>query len=69
MFGNLQSDFGKGVVKKDGTTYVSTVTRGDSAKKIEGAEAKYGPIFSLTPDERTNFKQVLAYEIFEAFKG
>jgi hypothetical protein len=69
LFGNLQSDFGKGVINIDEATYASGVSREENSKKIEGFNKKYGPIFRLTPGERTNFKQVLAFEVREAFKN
>lgn len=68
MFGNLQSDFGKGVVKKDGVTWISTVTREGHIKIIEGQEKRFGNIFRLTPKERNNFKQVLAAETYDTLK-
>jgi hypothetical protein len=68
MFGNLQSDFGKAVVRKEGTSWASTVTREESRGKIAGIENKYGNVFRLTPAERDNFKQVLAYETFEMLR-
>jgi hypothetical protein len=64
LFGRLQSDFSKGVVKKDELTYTSGVNE-DNAGKIKGIESKYGSVFRLTPKERTNFKQVLAFESFK----
>jgi hypothetical protein len=67
LFGRLQSDFTKGVVKKDDLTYVSGVNE-SNGKKIKGLESKYGKIFGLTPKERTNFKQVLAFESFKILK-
>lgn len=68
LFGNLQSDFGKAVVRKEGTSWASTVTREDSRHKIAGIESKYGNVFRLTPKERDNFKQVLASETYDILK-
>jgi hypothetical protein len=68
LFGNLQSDFGKAVVRKEGTSWASTVTRVESRNKIAGIEGKYGNVFRLTPNERDNFKQVLASETYEILK-
>lgn len=67
LFGRLQSDFTKGVQKKDNITYISGVNH-DSEAKIEGITEKYGNVFRLTPKERTNFKQVLAFESFKILK-
>lgn len=68
LFGDLQNDFGKAVFKLTETKYASLV-RGANGDKVEGAEAKYGNIFRLTPKERTNFKQVLAFETFRMIKN
>lgn len=67
LTGRLKSDFTKGVVKKDNLTYTSGVND-DNAKKLEGIEDRYGNVFRLTPKERTNFKQVLAFESFQILK-
>lgn len=65
MFGNLRSDFSKGVVKINNSEYVSKILRDENIKKKEGAEFRFGKIFSLTPKERTNFKQVMAFEVMQ----
>lgn len=61
LSGTLQSDFGKGVQRINSLRYASGV-RINNEKKIKGLENKYGNVFRLTPKERTNFKQVLAFE-------
>lgn len=68
LFGNLQSDFGKAVIKLDDLKYASSVSRVDSSNKIKGLEKKYGNIFRVTPKERDNFKQVLAFETFNILR-
>jgi len=64
LSGDLQSDFGKAVMKVGPNKFASTV-RQNNQDKIDGMNLKYGPIFRLTPKERTNFKQVLAFETFK----
>jgi len=68
LFGELSSDFGKAVKQIALNKFVSTV-RENNQNKMEGAELRYGNIFRLTPKERTNFKQVLAFETFKLLKG
>lgn len=68
LSGDLQSDFGKAVIKRSETSYASAV-RGANADKIDGAQSRFGNIFRLTPKERTNFKQVLAFETFKILKN
>lgn len=65
LTGLLQSDFGKGVRKKDTYTYISAISNEDNKDKLYGLQKKYGRVFSLTPKERTLFKQVLARETFK----
>lgn len=67
LFGLLRKNFEKGVVKKDALIYISDVNP-TNASKIEGLEKRYGNIFRLTPKERTNFKQVLAFESFNVLR-
>lgn len=65
LTGLLQSDFGKGVRKKDTFNYTSAISNQDNKNKLSGIQKKYGKVFNLTPKERTNFKQVLANETFK----
>jgi hypothetical protein len=64
LFGILQSDFSKGVVKLDDLKYVSTVTQESNKGTVE----KFGEYFKLNKDERKNFKEVLEYETLEILK-
>lgn len=68
MFGNLKSDFSKAVIRLDTLKFASSVSRVESSEKIKGIESKYGNVFRLTPKERTNFKQVLAFETFNLLR-
>jgi hypothetical protein len=68
LFGDLNSDFGKAVTEISPLKYASTIRQSNEGK-IKGADARYGNVFRLTPKERTNFKQVLAFETFRLLKG
>jgi hypothetical protein len=67
LFGRLQSDFTKGVIKVDDLTYTSGVNQ-DNADKVEGAEDRYGKIFSLTEEEKQHFHDVLEFESFKVLR-
>jgi hypothetical protein len=58
LFGNLQNDFGKGVVKLSNESWISTVTSGLNKPKLE----KFAEYFKVNKEERENFKDVLEYE-------
>jgi hypothetical protein len=64
LFGILQSDFSKGVIKLDDLKYVSTVTQESNKGKVE----KFAEYFKLNKEERKNFKEVLEYETLEILK-
>jgi hypothetical protein len=60
----FHSDFGKGVVKLEGSAYVSTVTQEANKGKLE----KFETYFKLNNEERENFKEVLEDETLEILK-
>jgi hypothetical protein len=64
LFGNLQNDFGKGVVKLTNESWISTVTSVLNKGKLE----KFADYFSLNKDERLNFKDVLEFESLKILK-
>jgi hypothetical protein len=64
LFGNLQSDFGKGVIKVDDSAYASTVTQESNKGKLE----KFSTYFKLNKEERKNFRDVLEFETIEILK-
>jgi hypothetical protein len=64
LFGILQSDFGKGVVKLEDSAYASTVTQESNKGKLE----KFSTYFKLNKEERENFKDVLEFETLEILK-
>lgn len=64
LFGILQSDFSKGVIKLDSLKYVSTVTQEANKEKVE----KFEGYFKANKEERKNFKEVLEYESLEILK-
>lgn len=68
LFGNLQNDFGKGVIKLSNEAYISRVSQGDNLDKIKGAEGRYGDVFKLTKVEREHFKDVLEFETMRILK-
>jgi hypothetical protein len=65
LFGILQSDFGKGVIKVDNLKYVSTVTNEANKGKLE----KFEKYFELTPEEKQNFKEVAEFEALEILRN
>jgi hypothetical protein len=65
LFGVLQSDFGKGVVKVDGSAYASTVTQEANKGKLE----KFSTFFKLNAEERESFRDVLEFESLEILKA
>lgn len=58
LFGNLKSDFGKGVIKLASLSYVSKVTNEENVDKVD----KFSEFFKLNKSEKANFKDVLEYE-------
>lgn len=58
LFGNLQNDFGKGVIKLGDQSYASTVTNEDNKGKLE----KFAAYFKSNKKEKENFKSVLEIE-------
>jgi hypothetical protein len=64
LFGNLQNDFGKGVVKLSNESWISTVTNAANKGKLES----FNVFFQLNKGERENFKDVLEYESLEILK-
>jgi len=64
LFGILQSDFAKGVVKLDNLKYVSTVTNEANKVKIE-ANNTY---FQLNKSERENFIDIAHFEALEILR-
>lgn len=68
LSGDLQSDFGKALVKITDLKYASTL-RGDNIKKKEGNEERFGEIFKLTEEEKNNFIDVLEFETKRILKS
>lgn len=68
LFGILQNDFGKGVVKLSNEKYISKVSQGNNSEKIKGLEHKFGSVFKLTEKERENFKEILEFETLQILK-
>jgi hypothetical protein len=64
LFGNLQNDFGKGVVKLSNESWISTVTSTLNKPKLE----KFADYFKLNKSERENFKEVLEFESMNILK-
>jgi hypothetical protein len=64
LFGNLQNDFGKGVIKLSEGGYASTVTQEDNKGKLE----KFSTYFKLNQEERESFKEVLEFETLEILR-
>ncbi len=58
LFGVLQNDFAKGVIKLGKSAYISTVTNEANKGKLE----KFATYFKLNGGERENFKDILEYE-------
>jgi hypothetical protein len=65
LFGLLQSDFSKGVIKVDNLKYVSTVTNEANKGKLD----KFEKYFELTPEEKQNFKEVAEFEALEILRN
>jgi hypothetical protein len=68
LFGNLQSDFLRVPIKTGKNKFSSTVTRNNSGK-VDGAQDKYGNVFSLTKQERNNCVEVLKFESIARLNG
>jgi hypothetical protein len=58
LFGVLQNDFAKGVIKLAKSAFASTVTQEANKVKLE----KFATYFKLNKEERESFKDVLEYE-------
>ena len=76
LTGDLRLDWssallGKVAVKQEGTgslTLSVGVKRPANVKKLENLTAKYGPVFNLTPRERSEYFRILQYELREAVR-
>lgn len=68
LSGRLQSDFRKGLVKISALRHVTGVSS-ENNDKIEGNEMRFGGIFSLTDEEKENFKNILSFELKQELSG
>ena len=67
LSGDMQSDFGKALVKITDLKYASTM-RDNNIKKKDGNEKRFGEIFKLTEEEKENFVEVLQFETTRILK-
>jgi len=68
LSGDLQSDFGKALIKLSPLKYGATL-RDNNIKKKEGNEERFGEIFKLTESERENFIEVMKFETSRILKS
>ncbi len=69
LSGTLHSDFGNGIIKKDDSHYIVSAKNERNKKIINGAEEKYGDIFTLSSEEVFNFLDVFNFEFERALKN
>jgi len=63
LWGNLQNDFGKGVIKGGPFFYTSGVSQTNVGKY-----KNFSSYFKLNKEERANFKEVLNFEVMQILK-
>lgn len=68
LFGDLQSDFGKALIKITDLKYASTL-RDNNVKKKDGNESRFGEIFKLSEEEKNNFIEILKFETKQILKS
>ncbi len=64
----LVKDISNSLTKVSANKYVTGTKNKHNSNKLEGAEDKYGKVFSLTKSEREKFKKVLQAEVYRALK-
>lgn len=62
LFGNLQSDFSNSLQEVNANKWIAGTKREENTNKMNGAEKKYGEIFSLTKEENELFQETAREE-------
>ncbi len=65
LSGQLQKDISNSLTKVTPNKWVTGTKNSKNSDKLNGAEDKYGKIFSLSKPEKNDFKKVLQFEVIK----